>query len=95
MKFLDTNIILRALARPASPADHAKLAACGELFRRVSRGEEQVTTCDAVITEALYVLCSPRQYNLTHEEAAARLRPLLDTITAAGESTEQALAQAT
>ena len=34
-------------------------------------------TTEAVIAEVLYVLSSPRQYKLSHADAAARLRPLL------------------
>jgi predicted nucleic acid-binding protein len=36
-----------------------------------------VTTCEAVIAEVLFVLCSPRQYKLSHADASARLYPLL------------------
>lgn len=77
MRFLDTNIFLRSLVEPRSPQDRHKQQACFDLFQRVKRGEEEVTTCEAVITEILYNLCSPRQYNLSHDEASARLRPLL------------------
>ncbi len=47
------------------------------MFQRVRSGQEEVTTCEAVIAEILFVLCSPRQYHLSHDEASARLRPLL------------------
>jgi predicted nucleic acid-binding protein len=77
MRFLDTNIFLRYLVKPQSPADEPKRRACFELLQRVKRGEEQVTTCEAVVAEVIYNLCSPRQYRLSHEEASARLRPLL------------------
>lgn len=77
MKYLDANIFLRYLVKPQTLLDEQKQQACAALFQRVKRGDEQVTTCEAVITEVIYNLVSPRQYNLTHEEAAARLQPLL------------------
>ena len=36
-----------------------------------------VTTCEVVICEIFFVLCSPRQYNLSHEDAVAHVRSLL------------------
>lgn len=77
MRFLDTNIFLRYLVQPQSAIDQRKQQACYQLFQRVSARQEQVTTCEAVITEILDNLYSPRQYNLSHADAAARLRPLL------------------
>lgn len=73
MRFLDANIILRYLTRD----DAAKAAACFELFQRVKEGREEVSTCEVILHEVLYVLCSCAHYNLTHEEASARLRPIL------------------
>ena len=74
MRFLDTNVILRYLTRD----DEAKAAACYELFQRVQRGEERLHTCEAIITEVVYVLSSPRApYRLNQEEIRARLLPIL------------------
>ncbi len=73
MRFLDANIILRYLTRD----DEAKAQRCLSLFQRLSRGEEQVTTCEVILHEVLYVLTSKRHYGLSHEEAASRLRPVL------------------
>jgi uncharacterized protein len=73
MRFLDANIILRYLTKD----DPEKAAACLELFQRVQQGQEELTTCEVIIHEVLYVLCSKAHYGLSHEEAAARLRPLL------------------
>lgn len=39
--------------------------------------EEQATTNEVILHEVLYILTSPRQYGLSHEEAVARLRPLV------------------
>ena len=74
MRFLDTNVILRYLTRD----NEAKAAACYELFQRVQRGEEKLFTCEAIITEVVYVLSSPRApYRLNQEEIRARLQPIL------------------
>lgn len=77
MRFVDTNIFLRYLARPTTPLDQLKYQACALLFQRVQAGQEEITTTEAVITEVVYVLTSPRQYGLTAHDAAARLRPIL------------------
>ena len=73
MRFLDANIILRYLTRD----DEAKAAACFSLFQRLKGGQEQVTTSEVVLHEVLYVLTSRAHYNLSHEDASARLRPIL------------------
>ena len=74
MKFLDTNVILRYLTRD----DEAKAEACYQLFQRVRLGEEELFTCEAVVTEVAYVLSSPRApYRLNHHEVRARLLPIL------------------
>ncbi len=75
MKYLDTNIFLRYLTK--TRGQEAKAQACFELFQRVKQGEAVVTTCEAVICEIFFVLCPPRQYNLSHEDAVAHVRPLL------------------
>src|SRR5207237_1281760 len=40
-------------------------------------GEQTATTCEAIITEVVYVLSSRAHYNLAHDEIRARLAPLL------------------
>lgn len=77
MKFLDTNVFLRYLIDPATEADKRKHQSCTKLFGDVQSGTVKITTCESVFHEVLYVLCSSRQYRLSHEDAAARLRPLL------------------
>ena len=77
MKFLDTNVFLRFLVEPATDDDRRKHAACMTLFNDVAAGAVQITTSEAILHELLYVLCSPRQYGLSHEDAVARLRPIL------------------
>ena len=74
MRFLDTNVILRYLTRD----DEAKAKACYQLFQRVKRGDEELLTCEAIVTEVVYVLSSRRApYRLSHEEIRDRLVPLL------------------
>ena len=75
MKYLDTNIFLRYLTK--TRGEEAKTQACFALFQQVKKGEIVATTCEAVICEIFFVLCSPRQYNLSHEDAVAHVRPLL------------------
>ena len=73
MKFLDSNVILRYLTRN----DEVKARACYELFQRLQRGEEELTTSEAIVAEVIYVLSSPRlPYRLSHEQIRARLLPL-------------------
>ena len=74
MRFLDTNVILRYLTKD----DEAKAEACYRLFQRVKSGEEELYTCEAIITEVVYVLSSSRApYRLGHEEIRSRLVPIL------------------
>jgi predicted nucleic acid-binding protein len=73
MRFLDTNIILRAITKD----DPVKSHACAELFLRVQRGEEQLETSQSVIAEAVYVLASRKWYNLPRAEIVAKLRPII------------------
>ena len=74
MDFLDTNIIIRYLTRD----DEAKAEACYELLEQVRQGNKELFTCEAVITEVVYVLSSPRlSYQLSRREIRARLSPIL------------------
>ena len=74
MRFLDTNVILRYLTRD----DEAKAEACYRLFQRASRGEEELLTCEAIVTEVVYVLSSRRSpYKLSRAEIRERLVPIL------------------
>ena len=74
MRFLDTNVILRFLTRD----DEEKAAACFRLFQRVQRGDEEILTCEAVVSEVVYVLSSRRAgYGLNREAIRGRLAPIL------------------
>jgi uncharacterized protein len=71
--FLDTNIIIRLLTQD----DPEKCAACKALFERIERGETTVFLPDVIVGECIFVLTSPRGYNLSQKEAAELLTPLL------------------
>ena len=73
MKLLDANIFLRYLTRD----DEIKAESCRALFERLSTGEDTAMTTEVILHEVLFVLSSRAHYALSHEEAAARLRPLL------------------
>lgn len=73
MRFLDTNVFLRYLTAD----DRPKAEACLRFFQRLKEGSEQAATCEAIITEIVYVLSSRSLYSLTHEEISTRLRPIL------------------
>ena len=74
MMFLDTNVFLRYLTGD----DVIKAQACFELFQRVNQGEEELFTCEAIVSEVVYVLSSTRApYRLSHEEIRDRLVPIL------------------
>ena len=62
MKFLDTNVIIRFLTRD----DEEKAEACYQLLQRASRGVETLLTCEAIITEVVYVLSSQTSSLQTH-----------------------------
>lgn len=73
MRFLDANIFLRYLT-----GDHVVMSrACQELFAEIEQGLQETTTCEAVITEIVYVLRSRNVYGLSAEEVRDRLRPVL------------------
>jgi predicted nucleic acid-binding protein len=73
MRFVDTNIFLRYLTRD----DPVKAEACKELLKRIDRGEEDAFTIEAAIVEVMFVLLSPRNYNMAREEVASRVTALL------------------
>lgn len=74
MKFVDTNVFLRYLTGD----DEIKAQASYELFQRVNQGEEELFTCEAIVSEVVYVLSSTRApYRLSHDEIRDRLVPIL------------------
>ena len=74
MRFVDTNVFLRYLTGD----DEIKAQACYQLFQRVNQGEEELFTCEAIVSEVVYVLSSTRApYRLSHNEIRDRLVPIL------------------
>jgi len=72
--FLDANIILRYLVQD----DPKKSKYCYELFQKVKNGDIEIMTCEAVIAEVVYVLSSPKLYNLPRDEICSILLPILN-----------------
>ena len=73
MQFVDANILLRYLTRD----DPEKAQACLLLFQQAERGEVTLFTTETIIAEIVYVLSSPRLYNLSRPDVRNRLMPLL------------------
>lgn len=78
MTFVDANSFLRGLVRPETPQDEAIARAAAALFRRAERGEEEITTSDADLTEVAFVLHSPRHDERSPDDIGARLKPILE-----------------
>lgn len=74
MRFLDTNVFIRFLSQD----DPAKAEKCSKLFERLSRNDEEVMTCEAVVAEVVYVMSSKKQYGLSAEEIHRLFSPLLE-----------------
>ena len=77
MTVVDANYFLRYLVQPATTRDVAMHDVATTLFRRVAAGREAFTTTDATIAEVVFILSSPRHYNLPRAETVALLRPIL------------------
>jgi predicted nucleic acid-binding protein len=74
MRFLDTNVLLRHFTGD----DPQKAFACYSLLQRIEHAEEVVVTSDMVIAETVFLLHSPRHYDLSRERIRELLEPLLD-----------------
>jgi predicted nucleic acid-binding protein len=72
LPFIDTDILIRFLTAD----DPAKQARAAALLDQVEQGSLTVAAPDTVIADAVYVLSSPRLYNLPRQEVAALLIPL-------------------
>lgn len=70
---VDANIFLRLLTQD----DPEKSARCRDLFRRAARGEEHLTTSEAVVAEVVFVLASPALYRQPRPGIATRLGAVL------------------
>lgn len=77
MIFVDANIILRAITESSLPDAQEMSRIARDLFRCVGREEIEVTTSDAVIAEAAFVLTAKAHYRLAPDEAAARIATIV------------------
>lgn len=73
MTFLDANVFLRHLTGD----DTKKALACRDLFLRIEAGSTQVRTSESVLAEVVYVLRSPRLYDVPADTVRDLLVPLL------------------
>jgi predicted nucleic acid-binding protein len=72
MTFVDANSFLRTIVGP-EPETRAMHATAAALFRAVARGEQEITTSEAILADGAFILTSKRQYGLPPADAAARL----------------------
>jgi predicted nucleic acid-binding protein len=72
-QFLDTNIFLRYLTRD----DEQKYQACLRLFQQAEQNQVSLVTSEAVIAEVVYVLSSPKHYQLPRPRIQIALARLL------------------
>lgn len=73
MIFLDTNVILRYLTADVPE----KAERCLALFQRADRGEVELVTSEAIVAEVVYVLSSPKVYNLERTRIRDLLLPIV------------------
>jgi uncharacterized protein len=73
MHFVDANLFLRFLTRD----DPVKAERVKELLERTERGEVAPLTSESVIAELVFVLSSPRLYNLGCDRIRALMTPIL------------------
>jgi predicted nucleic acid-binding protein len=71
--FVDTDVIIRLLTGD----DLQKQAKAAALFEQVESGTVTLSAPITVIADCVYVLSSPRLYNLPRSEIVALLTPLL------------------
>ena len=71
--FVDTDVIIRLLTQD----DLKKQEEAATLFQAVRAGRLTVRAPDTVIADAVYVLSSPRLYNLPRSEVQELLSPLV------------------
>jgi len=75
--FLDTNVFLRYLVAPTSPATKAMREAARALFESVNEGRETVSTTEVALHEAISVLASKTRYGRNPAAIAAAVRLIL------------------
>ncbi len=78
MVFVDANYFLRGLVQPVTEQDRIMHAQAAALFAAVEQGLEEITTSEAILDEVMFILSSPRQYNLPPAEIGDLLTPILN-----------------
>jgi uncharacterized protein len=73
MQFIDTNVFLRFLTKD----DPEKAAKCRQFLQSATEGDLKLYTSDLVIAELIWVLQSPKTYNLNPAEISEIAMPLL------------------
>jgi predicted nucleic acid-binding protein len=73
VRYVDTNIFIRYLSHD----DPNKSAACLAFFNDVRDEKVEATTCEAVISEVVFILASRVSYQLARPDIRARLTPVL------------------
>lgn len=71
--FIDTDVIIRLLTGD----DPKKQEKAARLFAQIEQGTLVVNAPDTVIADAVFVLSSPRLYNLPRQEVANLLLPIV------------------
>ncbi len=71
-QFVDTTIFLRYLT-----ADPERYKACLALFQQAERNQVNLVTSEAIIAEIVYVLSSPKHYQLSRQLIRVALSRLL------------------
>lgn len=77
MIVVDANVILRALTASDDPRVRRANDIAKALFRQVARGDVEVTTSDAVLAEAAYILTEKAHSHVPVAEAAAKIAALV------------------
>ncbi|MGH2531473.1 MAG: type II toxin-antitoxin system VapC family toxin [Thermomicrobiales bacterium] len=77
MIFVDANYFIRAVTVPVTPVEQAMAEMATGLFQLVERGEEEITTSEAVLAEVAYILSGKRHYRPRPAETGERLKPIL------------------
>ncbi|MBD3300048.1 MAG: PIN domain-containing protein [Candidatus Moranbacteria bacterium] len=76
MKYLlDTNVIVRVITRD----DESLTPKALKVFDNIQKGEQKAVIITLIIGEVLYVLTSPKLYNISREKAVLALKIILET----------------
>jgi len=73
-QFIDTNIFLKFLTKD----DPSKAARCYALFQKARKGEVSLLTSESVLAEVVFILSSPKLYQLKPAEVRDLLLPLVN-----------------